>query len=187
MLVLSNAGREVVHQSEISSRDLYARRTSSQSLYPLWTKDEWPVSYPFYGRPLYTNKELVIFRHHQLPPCPWVISRIILSYFHNVHLTLATGRAMCHNFIDKLTRLVIFSRSMPRVVFWLVALFHIPKLTAYKQQNSFSTLHISEISFLEHPRLSASSRSILSSLVSSSRFRYFFNSRPQILSFLKNF
>ena len=45
---------------------------------------------------------------------------------------LATRCAMCHNLIDKLMRLVIFSRSMPRIAFWLVASFQIPKLTAYK-------------------------------------------------------
>ena len=53
-----------------------------------------------------------------------------------------------------------FSRSMPRVIFLFVTSFQMPNFTAYKQQNSFPTLHIFEIFLLGILSSSASSISV---------------------------
>ena len=72
---------------------------------------------------------------------------------------------MCYNPISDWSRQFIFLRSMPRFTLWLVVSFQMLKFAAYKQQNSPTTLHISEIFFFDIPCLNASSRSVSSSLV----------------------
>ena len=100
--------------------------------------------------------ELVQFSiHHQLLPCPRVVQSTVQpnAILWMCVLMLAVRCATCHGLIGDWSRRFIFSRSMPRVIFWLVMSFQMPNSTTYKQQSYSPTLHISEIFFLDICRL----------------------------------
>ena len=89
--------------------------------------------------------------------------------------------ATCHNPIGDWSRQFIFLRACHVSLFGWLCCF-----SAYKQQNSSSTLYIFEISSFDIPRLSTSSRSVFSHPQSSSVQSQVFSS-SSLLGFPSNF
>ena len=74
-LVLSAVGREMVHQS-VNVVQRFPRTTGGQSI-----PCELRMTYLFYGRHPWTNKELAFFRHHQFLLCNVIKKTSLRNHF----------------------------------------------------------------------------------------------------------